>query len=108
MKLEQIKTRDAKLRNNTLFKVYKRMFYKMVKEEKKKKITKILKVWVGIWQDNTYTTQKKLKNTLADTLTGKVDNVQLLAINKKKELVNPCIDRTQNFWKKNSDKHKGH
>lgn len=108
MKLEQIKTRDAKFRNNTLFKVYKRMFYKMVKEEKKKKITKILEVWVGIWQDNTYTTQKKLKNTLADTLTGKVDNVQLLAINKKKELVNPCIDRTQNFWKKNSDEHKGH
>lgn len=41
MKLEQIKTRDAKFRNNTLFKVYKRMFYKMVKEEKKKK--KLLK-----------------------------------------------------------------
>lgn len=41
-----------------------------------------------------------MKNTLIDTLTGKVNNVQLLAINKKKELVNPCIDRTQNFWKK--------
>lgn len=83
-------------------------FTKWSKKRKKKKITKILKVWVGIWQDNTYTTQKKLRNTLADTLTGKVDNVQLLAINKKKELVNPCIDRTQNFWKKNSDEHKGH
>lgn len=41
-----------------------------------------------------------MKNTLTDTLTGKVNNVQLLAINKKKELVKPCIDRTQNFWKK--------
>ena len=37
MKLEQIKTRDAKFRNNKLFKVYKRMFYKIVKEENKKK-----------------------------------------------------------------------
>ena len=63
MKLEQIKTRDAKFRNNRLFKVYKRMFYKIVKEEnKKKKEKRLLKFEKFGWEFGQITPTPHKKN----------------------------------------------
>ena len=110
--LIRMKIRDARIRNNRMFKEDEGMFYRNSQgtSEKKGKIPKIEKFedfWAGIWEDNTKTPHRKWMNTVSQKIMNKVTNVKEFtitekklyeAVKKRKNWSAPGIDGIQNFW----------
>ena len=110
--MKRLRIKDARTRNNKMFKEDQGMFYRKTQGTKqlKRKVPRIKKFeefWVGIWKDNTETAKRKWMNTVAKKMVQKVANVQELTITekklqqtvkKRKNWSAPAIDGIQNFW----------
>ena len=112
IKMERIKIKDARIRNNRKFQEDQGMFHRKIQGRKQlkgkaPKMEKFEESWVRIWEDSTNSPQRKWMNTDAKKIGQKVMNVHEFMITEKKlrQTVKksnnwsaPGIDRVQNLW----------
>ena len=112
VKIDKVKTRDARIRNNRMFGEDQAGFFRKTQGANEKKgkapnIEKFEDFWAVIWEDQSQTPHRKWMNTVARKLREKVVDVQDFVINnetlkkaakKRKNLTAPGIDGIQNYW----------
>ena len=112
VKVEKVKTRDARIRNNRMFGEDQAGFFRKTQgaNEKKGKVPNIEKFedfWAGIWEGQSQTPNQKWMNTVARKLREKVVDAQDFVINnetlkkavkKRKNWTAPGIDGIQTYW----------
>ena len=110
--LNKVRTRDAKIRNNRMFKEDERRFYRNINCINNKKgvvpdMEKFVAFWAEIWEDETKTPHKKWMDNVSEKIKAKVQQVEDLVITertlyeiirKRKNWSAPGVDGIQNFW----------
>ena len=64
VKMEKMKSRDGKIRDNNMFRGNQSQFYRSIEDKQENKgkvpdIEKFVKFWAGIWDDESVTPYKK-------------------------------------------------
>ena len=112
VKMEKMKSRDGKIRDNNLFRDNQSQFYRSIEDKQENQgkvpdIEKFVKFWAGIWEDESVTPYKKWMSTVAEKIRAKIKEVEEIEITEKKlyELLRkrknwsaPGIDKIPNFW----------
>ena len=112
VKIERTKIKDAKIRDNKMFKEDQGKFYKSIEKVKEKKgkvpeIGKFVEFWAGIWEDESVTPYKQWMKNIEEKITKKVTHVEEIKIDEeklykviriRKNWSAPGIDGIQNFW----------
>lgn len=112
VKIERTKIKEAKIRDNNMFREDQGNFYKSIDKVKEKKgkvpeIGKFVNFWAGIWEDESITPYKQWMKKVAQKITEKVTHVAEIEIDEEKlyKIIRirknwsaPGIDGIQNFW----------
>ena len=86
--LNKVRTRDAKVRNNRMFKEDERRFYRNINCINNKKgvvpdMEKFAAFWAEIWEDETKTPHKKWMDNVSEKIKAKVQQVEDLVITER-------------------------
>ena len=108
--LNKVRAKDAKVRNNTMFKEDEARFYRNINSTNNKRaivseMEKFIAFWAGIWKDETKTPHKRWMGSVSERIKAKVQQVEDFTertlyetIRKRKSWSAPGADGIQNFW----------